>query len=334
MSTATVVILTKNPGSIFRRVLDSVRAQMTSFAFDILVIDSGSTDGTLEYLAGLDDRRLHTLKIRPADFGHGKTRNWAIANTNSEYVAMLTHDATPASETWLEELVAVAKRYPKMAGVFGRHIAYESANPFTAYELDLHFQSFQHSEVHALDDPERYKREQGYRQFLHFFSDNNSLIRRSVWEDIPYPDVNFAEDQIWAKKIIEAGWQKGYAHKAVVMHSHDYTLWERLQRSFDESYAFLRLFGYRNTGSWKSVVKSWLGLCRRDLKYAVKSALVFRQPVTTLRMPVDNLMRVLGGFLGAKGDRLNPKLQGFLSRDRRVALGLLQASKPGQVHNG
>jgi rhamnosyltransferase len=334
MSKVTVVILTKNPGSIFRRVLDSVRAQKTTFDFDVLVVDSGSVDGTLEYLASLNDQRLRTLSIRPEDFGHGKTRNWAVEKSTGEYVAMLTHDATPASEQWLEELLAVAERHPKIAGVFGRHIAYESANPFTAYELDLHFQGFQNSEVYSLEDPERYKREQGYRQFLHFFSDNNSLIRRSVWRDIPYPDVNFAEDQIWAKKIIEAGWQKGYAHKAVVMHSHDYTLWERLQRSFDESYAFLCLFGYRNTGSWKSVVKTWLGLCRRDLKFAVKNSVAIRFPIATLRMPVDNLMRVLGGFLGAKGDRLNPKIQGFLSRDRRVALGLLQASKPGQVQNG
>lgn len=327
MSKATVVILTKNPGTIFRRVLTSVRAQKAPFQFDILVVDSGSTDGTLEYLEQITDPRLKTMSIAPADFGHGKTRNWAIEQSSGEYIAMLTHDATPASELWLAELVDLAERNPEVGGVFGRHVAYESASPFTANELELHFSSFESAEVYWLDDHERYKADQGYRQFLHFFSDNNSLIRRTVWQKIPYPDVNFAEDQIWAKTIIESGFQKGYAAKAVVMHSHDYSLWERLQRSFDESYAFLCLFGYRNISSLGAMLKIWLGLCLRDFKFALNSSVAIRQPFATMKMPFDNLMRVIGGFLGAIGDRLNPQIQHFLSRDRRVAQGLLFASK-------
>ena len=59
-----------------------------------------------------------------------------------------------------------------------------------------------------LDDKARYDRDEPYRQRLHFFSDNNALVRRSVWEQIPYPDVDFAEDQIWAQQIIEAGWKR------------------------------------------------------------------------------------------------------------------------------
>jgi rhamnosyltransferase len=329
MLTVTVVILTKNPGPIFRRVLSSVISQVTSFKFDILVIDSGSNDGTLEYLANISDARLRTLTIPASDFGHGKTRNFAISQCNGEFIAMLTHDACPASNHWLEELISVAKVNPKVAGVFGRHIAYESANPFTAHELDLHFKSFKSKDTYGIEDHERYKNDQGYRQFLHFFSDNNALIRRSVWNEIPYPNVNFAEDQIWAKTVVEAGFLKGYADKAVVMHSHEYGLWERLQRSFDESYAFLQLFGYRNLSSAKVMAKVWLGLCRRDLKFAIKDRVIIRDPVATLRMPIDNLMRVLGGFLGAMGDRLSPNVQNKLSRDRQVAQGLLYASKPG-----
>lgn len=329
MLTVSVVILTKNPGPIFKRVLDRVLGQVASFDFDVLIVDSGSSDGTLEYLSNVSDKRLRTLTIPASDFGHGKTRNFAISKCEGEFIAMLTHDACPASNTWLEELVTIARENARVAGVFGRHIAYESANPFTAHELELHFNSFVHSNLYRIEDHNRYKTDQVYRQFLHFFSDNNALIRRSVWEEIPYPNVNFAEDQIWAKTVIEAGFLKGYAHKAVVMHSHEYGFWERLQRSFDESYAFLNLFGYRNLSSAKVMARTWLGLCRRDLKFAVKEGIVIRHPVTTLRMPIDNLMRVVGGFLGAKGDSLSPALHNKLSRDRQVAQGLLHASKPG-----
>jgi rhamnosyltransferase len=327
MITVTVVVLTKNPGPIFRRVLASVRNQKTSFPFDVLIIDSGSSDGTLEYLATINDTRVSLKTIPASEYGHGKTRNFAISQTKAEYIAMLTHDACPADEFWLEELVKIAQIDSRIAGVFGRHVAYETANPFTRYELALHFKSFDSSQIYWLQDAARYQTDEGYRQFLHFFSDNNALICRRVWELIPYPDVNFAEDQIWAKTIIEAGWWKGYAENAVVLHSHDYGFWERLQRSFDESYAFLCLFGYRNQGTWFGMLRSWLGLCRRDLRFAVTSANLLKDPLATVRMPVDNFMRVLGGFLGVRGDKLNHKLRDRLSRDRRVAEGLLHASK-------
>ncbi|MCC4854074.1 glycosyltransferase, partial [Vibrio lentus] len=148
------------------------------------------------------------------DFGHGKTRNYGVSISNAKYCVLLTHDATPFNEDWLAEAVSIAERDDDIAGVFGRHVAYDHANFFTKRELKLHFDGFIGHEVVQLEDKVRYKSELGYKQFLHFFSDNNALIRRSVWEKIPYPDVNFSEDQLWAKAIIEAGYKKAYADKS------------------------------------------------------------------------------------------------------------------------
>ena len=61
-----------------------------------------------------------------------------------------------------------------------------------------------------------------WRQRLHYYSDNNSCLRRSVWKKIPYPEVDYGEDQVWADKIIAAGYQKVYVRTATVLHSHDY----------------------------------------------------------------------------------------------------------------
>lgn len=47
---------------------------------------------------------------------------------------------------------------------------------------------------------------------------------RKIWEKYPYDDVNFAEDQIWAKKMIELGYKKLYCPYAAVYHSHNYEL--------------------------------------------------------------------------------------------------------------
>jgi rhamnosyltransferase len=240
-----VVIPTKNAMSSLPKVMSKVLAQQTPWSYEIIAIDSGSRDGTKEYLCGLD--RVRLIEIAPQDFGHGKTRNLGIAAADANFVALLTHDAEPVDEHWLANLVTAVEQDPRIAGVFGRHVAYDTASPFTKSDLDQHFRGFLHHPlvVYRELDAVRYEADEGWRQLLHFYSDNNSLMRKSVWEAFPYPDVEFAEDQLWARSIIEAGYWKAYAPEAVVYHSHDYNFIEQLRRAFDESRNFTKYFGYR-----------------------------------------------------------------------------------------
>jgi len=181
----TVLIPTKNGGAIFEKVLERVVAQRTPWPFEVLVIDSGSSDNTAEACRRFPKVRLHS--IPPEAFGHGKTRNLGVSMARGEFVALITQDALPVNEHWLEAMVAAIEQDPAIAGVFGRHIAYPDANPFTTHELDLHFAGFDAWQVVQMDDPVRYACYQGYRQVLHFFSDNNAVIRRSVVGETAIP---------------------------------------------------------------------------------------------------------------------------------------------------
>lgn len=240
-----VVIPTKNAMPGLRRLMERVLSQKTQGPYEVIVIDSGSRDGTVEYLRSLT--RVRLFEISPQSFGHGKTRNLGIKIADAEFVAFLTHDAEPANDYWLDNLLAAAEQDPRIAGVFGKHVAYECASPFTKADLDRHFGGFLHHPliVHRDVDPSRYADDEGWRQFLHFYSDNNSLMRKATWERFPYPDVEFAEDQLWARQVIEAGYAKAYAPDAIVIHSHDYNVSEQLRRAFDESRNFRKYFGYR-----------------------------------------------------------------------------------------
>jgi rhamnosyltransferase len=324
---ASVVIPTKNPGEIFKNVLNQVLSQKTSFSFEVLIVDSGSIDGTLDFVRSIDDMRVRLHCIAPDSFGHGKTRNLGVAMTSGEYAVLLTHDATPVNRHWLAELVDLADRDAQIAGVFGRHIAYASAGPFARRELELHFSGFDPVTPVSMEDRKRYESDLGYRQFLHFFSDNNALVRRSVWQKIPYPNVNFAEDQLWAKAIIEAGYKKAYSDKAIVYHSHDYSLIERFQRSFDESYAFKRLFNYDLCISIVNLIRSWLALTARDFAYAKQAGLWGTNTRAVLSSPFDNLMRVSGHYFGTRGDKLPIRVREFFSWDHRLLSGLRHGNK-------
>jgi rhamnosyltransferase len=265
-ATVTVTILTKNPGEIFRHVLSAVLTQVTPWPFDILVIDSGSSDGTVEFVETIN--RVRLVRISPVEFGHGKTRNLAMSLAETPYVAMLTHDAKPADEHWLANLVRPLVADAAVAGVFGRHLAYPSASPFTKRDLIAHFDHFlTWPIVMGIEDPIRYERDQGYRQVLHFFSDNNACLRKTVWTQIPYPEVDFAEDQLWAKTVLERGFKRAYAHDAAVFHSHDYSIRDTFRRSFDESRALKRLFGYDLCSTWKNGFHQVIACTRRDWAY-------------------------------------------------------------------
>lgn len=319
---ASVVIPMKNPGPVFRQVLAAVCKQRTTFEYDVLVVDSGSTDGSVEFVQAFGDPRVRLIQIEPAEFGHGKTRNFAVSQTAGEYAVVITHDALPVDEHWLQAMVRAADADPRIAGVFGRHIAYPSASPYTKRDLEAHFANFAAEPVVELSDRERYDRDESYRQRLHFFSDNNALLRRSVWQTHPYPDVDFAEDQIWAKHIVEAGWKKAYCAEGAVYHSHDYPLIEKLQRSFDESYALYRLFGYVLTRSVGHMLRNWLAHTVNDLRFARRTGMHRSHLPLVLRTPLDNFARSLGHYLGARADKLPQKLRHWLSRDRRLLLGL------------
>src|SRR5436190_5672624 len=85
-----VVIPVKNGGARLEECLAAVFHQRFPHPFEVLCVDSGSTDGSLDIIRAT---RARLLEIPPAEFGHGKTRNFAISKTQAPIVALLTQDA-------------------------------------------------------------------------------------------------------------------------------------------------------------------------------------------------------------------------------------------------
>lgn len=315
----SVIIPTKNAGALFKKVLNVVLTQKVPWDYEVLVIDSGSSDGTVEYVQSKNEVRLHQIPAK--EFGHGKTRNLGISLTHGEFVAMLTHDALPANETWLVELVNAVEQSGDVAGSFGRHIAYEHDGPFLKRDLQAHFDGFlSKGALMRLADPERYRIDERYRQLLHFFSDNNACIRRSVWKKIPYPDVDFAEDQLWAKQIIEAGYAKGYADRAVVYHSHSFGFGAQCRRSFDEAWALHQHFGYCLCPSLLHMIRQSVRTTIADYQHGLQQGVFVDDPVWLGRIPMRNTFRQIGFYLGQRADMFPLFFVNRFSRDKSLMM--------------
>ncbi len=314
---ASVIIPTKNAGPDFEFVLNAVLTQKTDWPYELLIIDSGSVDETLNLCAA---KGVRTHCIAAHEFGHGRTRNLGMALTTGEFGVFLTQDALPADEYWLSNLVSAAEQ-PNVAGVFGRHRAYSGGNPFIRRDIDAHFDGFcRWPSVVCLDDEARYANDVVYRQFLHFFSSNNACVRRSVWDEIQFPDVEFSEDQQWAKLVIEAGHKKAYADTAVVYHSHNFGTVETLRRSFDESRALCASFGYRLCPTLPHLLAQTVRTTLNDWRHLKKERMLLNDFLWAIKSPALNGMRQTGYYLGQHAGVLPIWALNRLSRDRALHL--------------
>ncbi|GAO26362.1 family 2 glycosyl transferase [Alicycliphilus sp. B1] len=250
-------------------------------------------------------------------------RNYLASLSRGDFLVFITQDARPADAHWLRHLVEGCDSAPDVAGAFGPHRAHPGARHVTERELAEHFAGFGSvlSRV-QLEDRERFDREVGYRQWLHFFSNNNSCLRRSVWEKLPFPDVMFAEDQTWMLSAIKAGYAKAFVPEAAVYHSHDFGVWETLQRNFDEASSFQRDFGYDMQRSLARTLASAVLLARRDARWLRQAGVRgWSWLKHSAYMAGIELARTLGQFLGTRHQSLPVWLLRVISRDQALQRG-------------
>lgn len=255
MLQVSIIIPVKNGGALLKKVLSIVNSQKVPFNYEVIIIDSGSTDGSLEYLQELTSKepRCKLYIIQPKDFGHGKTRNYGVLKARGKYVVFLTQDALPSNDKWLEKLLSPFKENnKKIVGVFGKHIPHEDAWPFEKSLIKEHFEKLGNDRIfYEIDDWEEYKNKLGWYVF---YSDNNSCMRKDILEKIPFREVDMGEDQWWAKDILEAGYCKAYEPSACVYHSHNYGFKNAFLRSLAEYKLYLEIGILSPTGIKRAVM--------------------------------------------------------------------------------
>lgn len=240
LPSVTVSVLTWNGERYLEALLSAVRDQEYAGVVEVLVIDSGSTDGTLGIISAHPEVRLH--QIPNSEFGHGKTRNLVAQLATGDIVVYLTHDAVPAGPQWLSRLVAPFIDDDRIVAVLGKQVPRRGCVPILKYDIERVFERLGPDYGHTVFYDDGTLTDPTAREAAGFYSDANSAARRSVLVGaIPYRDVAYAEDQQFGRDVIDAGLRKAYAPGAAVEHSNDLTLRESGQRIFDEITGLRRL---------------------------------------------------------------------------------------------
>ncbi len=267
---ASVLIPTLNGGAAFAKVLDRVLRQKASFDYDVVVIDSNSVDETGEILDKFarQDRRLTIYKLNQAEFQHGRTRDLGIEACRGGHVALLTQDALPATDEWLDRLVGAFELDPLAAFVFGRHHAYPHHSLYTQEEIKAHFDwIYSLGNVFSRNGrlPSALARGlPGWEQLMAFNSDNNTCVRKDVWREIRYPHIAWGEDQLWSKICMDLGFKKIYADAAGVFHSHDFSALKHYDVAFEEGRLFRQFLGLDLVPSGAVLADLIAEKCRTD----------------------------------------------------------------------
>src|SRR4051794_41423015 len=115
-SVVTVAVPVYNGARYLDEVLSAVRAQRIDRELEILVVDSGSTDGSIE-IARRHGAVVH--EIAKGEFSHGGTRNRMMGMARGDHVVFITQDATPAHDGWLAALLEGFEQADDVAAVFG-----------------------------------------------------------------------------------------------------------------------------------------------------------------------------------------------------------------------
>ena len=227
--------------------MKSIAGQKVDFDYEVVVVDSGSTDGTPE-LAGRYGAVVH--RISKQDFNHGATRNLGVSHARGEFVALTVQDAVPLDEHWLSAMVESLERDESVAGVYGRQIPHQDASLLTrALTNGLASASSERREQFVEDWTRYTKLPPNKRRRIAAFDNVSSCIRRSVWEKLPFDATNFGEDMRWGKKVVEAGYKVVYEPRAAVFHSHERGALYDLRRYYVDQRVLMELFGTRQRPS-------------------------------------------------------------------------------------
>jgi rhamnosyltransferase len=217
----SVVIPTLNGGTLFVHLCNHLGEIRRRLGVEVLVIDSGSTDGTPEQA---ERAGLAVHRIPPAEFGHGRTRNLGVRMARGRVVCFMTQDVLPCTPDWPVRFAAALAR-PGVAGVYGRQV------PRDATTMEMFFVALNYPPEALRFDP----RPGGHhpRPGRVLFSNAFSAVRRDVALRLPFVDgIPVSEDQAWALQVLEEGMSIVYEPAAEALHAHRYSLKGLFRRTF------------------------------------------------------------------------------------------------------
>jgi rhamnosyltransferase len=210
---ASIIIRTLNEARYLDDLLQAVEQQDTDgFAWEVVLVDSGSTDGTLEIAQKRGCRIYHIMR---EEFSFGRSLNIGCEAARGDILVFISGHCVPTGPDWLQSLCQPIID-EKVAYSYGRQVGDDDSY----YSERRIFAKYFPAES-ALPQPG-------------FYCNNaNSALARAAWKRFPFnEELTGLEDMEVAKRLAQAGEKIGYAAEACVFHHHQES-WRSVRRRFE-----------------------------------------------------------------------------------------------------
>ena len=207
----SIIILNLNGADHIRQCIESIKVS-TKVPYDLIVVDNGSSDSSLEYLRSLSDIKLIE---NPENAGAPYARNQGLALAEGEYIAFLDND-TVVTEGWLECFIAYANAEPSV-GVWGPRSNYASGPQFVQ---NARYSNYEELQAFSRGWAAANVKNASYVGRLILFC---LFVKREVIQKIGGIDAAFGkwgwEDDDFGVRAQIAGYRLGIAHEIYIHHT-------------------------------------------------------------------------------------------------------------------
>jgi len=270
----SIVIRAFNEEEHIEKLLLGIQDQKVSFKYEIILVDSGSTDATVDIALKFGVKVVH---IDATLFSFGHSLNKGIEKTNGEFCVFVSAHCYPQNEEWLNNLIEPFED-PSIALVYGRQIG----NEITKYSEQQIFAKW-------------FSKEDGGVQTSLFCNNANAAIKKEVWYQNKFNEsLTGLEDIDWAKYAISKDYLLYYAADAVVIHVHNETCTQIYRRYKREAIAMCSVCP-EESFTFFEFIKLFFSNTFSDYFHALKDKLFVRNIIS---VPVMRFIQFWGTYKG------------------------------------
>lgn len=234
----SIIIPTFNAGADFSWLLRKLFSQLGLGTIEIVIVDSGSTDGTAEIAR---DAGCTLIEITQTEFSHSYARNLGADTASGDYLLFMVQDAYPIGNYWLYGLLSF------LLDNDSQRVAAVSSAEYSRSDSDIMYDSMIHTHYQFLEclEHDRIGELRGNDNVAlrtnGQLSDVTCLISKEIFSHYRYQG-DYAEDLDLGIRLIKDGYRTGFLSSIKVIHSHNRPAYYYLKRSFVDTIFLAKKF--------------------------------------------------------------------------------------------
>lgn len=271
----SIIIRTLNEGKYLEELLRAIDTQeKNGFLVEVVIVDSGSTDKTLDIA---NKYKARVTYINKKYFTFGRSLNIGCKFANGKYLVFISGHCIPFNKSWLQELVDPLIKN-KCDYTYGRQIGRDTTKFSENQVFEQYFPIKSGTAVNNI-----------------FCNNANSAMTRIAWSKYQFnEELTGLEDMFMAKQIYQDNGSIVYVASSIVYHIHKES-WKRVKTRYErESIALQKIMPEIRISLWDTLNFILKGIFR-DAQVALRQKVLFKELLSIIAFRV---MQYYGAYKG------------------------------------